>query len=122
MSWLKNLFSSSKQPAEKSPWELTVVSMRDKELDCFDGVQEAVYSKDGSRRFVLLRSEDCRYRYEYQELTACSQEELDFFAQMGKEETAYWSIDCTKSESAGFFSLEDARRQMQEEKHYKKHF
>ncbi len=122
MSIFSKLFSSRKETAPCSPWEQTVQSMRDQELDSFDGVQEALYSKDGSQRFVILCGSDGRYRYEYQELTPYGPEELEFFAQMGKTSRAYWSIDCTKSDCPGWPTQEDAKRELQREKAYQKYF
>lgn len=122
MSIFSRLFSSSKQAAPQSPWEQTVQSMRDRDLDSFDGVQQTLYSKDGSRRFVILLGEDGRFRYEYQELTPYGPEELEFFAQMGKNDAAYWSIDCTGSECPGWPTQADALRELQQQKQYKKYF
>ncbi len=122
MSIFQKLFPAKKQPQQNSAWEETVASMHDQDLDSFDGVQNSVYSKDGARRFVILLSPDGRYRYEYQELIPYSQEEREFFAQMGRTSGAYWSIDCTKSESPGWPAPEDVLREMQQEKEYKKYF
>ncbi len=122
MSIFQKLFSSHKQSREKSAWELTVEAMHDRDLDCFDGVAEAIYSKDGARRFVLLQGEDGRFRYEYQELTPYTPEEQEFFALMGKDSAAYWSVDCTRSECPGYQTREDALRQLRQEKEFKKYF
>ncbi len=123
MSIFEKFFSRRRaESAPLSPWEQTIEDMREQDLDCFDGVVEAVYSKDSSRRFVIVQGPDGRYRYEYQELRSYTQEEREFFAQAGRPAEAFWTIDCTKSERPGWPAAEDARREMQNEKEYKKYF
>lgn len=123
MSIFEKYFSRRRaEDAPKSPWEQTIEDMLDKDLDCFDGVVEALYSKDNTRRFVILQGEDGRFRYEYQELRPYTKEEREFFAQAGRPADAYWSIDCTRSECLGWPTREDAQREMQNEKEYKKFF
>ncbi len=111
-----------KADAPKSPWELTIESMLDKDLDCFDGVVEALYSKDSTRRYVILQGENGRYRYEYQELRPYTKEEREFFAAAGRPAEAYWTIDCTRDDVSGWPTQEDAMRYLREEKEYKKYF
>ncbi len=123
MSIFEKFFSRRRaENAPLSPWEQTIEDMRDQDLDCFDGVVEAVYSKDSTRRFVILQGADGRFRYEYQELRPYTQEEREFFAQAGRPADAFWTIDCTKSECPGWLTAEDARREMQNEKEYKEYF
>lgn len=123
MSFLDKFFARRRaEGAPKAPWELTIESMIDKDLDCFEGVVEALYSKDNTRRYVILQGADGLYRYEYQELRPYSKEEREFFAQMGRDAEAYWTIDCTRDDQPGWPTREDVQRQMEKETVYKKHF
>ena len=98
MSFLDKFFARRRaEGAPKAPWELTIESMIDKDLDCFDGVVEALYSKDNTRRYVILQGADGLYRYEYQELR-------------------------TRDDQPGWPTREDVQRQMEKETVYKKHF
>lgn len=123
MSIFSKIFSRTKEnAAPKSQWEQLVEAMHDQQLDCFDGVVEAIYSKDNSRRFVICQGGDGLYRYEYQELRLYTKEEKEFFALMGKDGDACWTIDCTSDDCPGWPTREDARRQLEKEPEYKKYF
>lgn len=78
MKWLKKLFQREKAtPIEPPPWEEIVEIMYDKDLGGhMDEVAEVIYSRDRSKRYVVLKSNKGFYKFDYEELQPLDEEEL----------------------------------------------
>ncbi len=79
MKWLKSIFKKKKVDiAPMPPYDEIVKSLYDKELIYPDSIKicQVIYSKDKSKRFVVLKSNKGFFKYTYEEV--CVFDELDW--------------------------------------------
>ena len=111
MKWLKKFFKRKKQidPIPMPPYDEIVKSLYDKELVYSDALKicKVIYSKDNSKRFVILESKKGFFKYTYEEI--CVFDELDWNSLFGYIEGTKpgWWEPKDRSFAYSFFGTED---------------
>ena len=91
-NWIASVFKKKvAQIPPMPPWESVVEIMYDKQLDSFlDEVVKVIYSKDKTKRYVIIKSKKGFLSYGSEEIYAFDEDEWQF---IGKEKDAlpgYW--------------------------------
>jgi len=70
MSFIKKLFKKDTKPKASLPtWEEMVSTLHGKQLDCFrDEVVRVIYSKDNSKRCIVLKNEKGIFTYSFEKI------------------------------------------------------
>ncbi|MBQ8719467.1 MAG: hypothetical protein IJY65_00340 [Clostridia bacterium] len=79
MKWLRSIFKKKKEKAPAMPpYDEIVKALYDKDLDYSDSLKicKVIYSKDKSKRFVVLASDKGFFRYTYEEI--CVLDKIDW--------------------------------------------
>ena len=125
MKWLNRLIERKKQtdPIQMPPYNEIVKSLYDQELTYSEEVTvcRVIYSKDKSKRFVILKSDKGFYKYTYEEV--CVFDELDWtshFCHLDNVKPGWWepkdrsfaySFFGTEGEALGALKLESEYKQ-----------
>lgn len=126
MKWLKSIFKKKKiNIPPMPPYHEIVKSLYDKELEYPDSLRicKVIYSKDNSKRFVILESNEGFFKYTYEEI--CVLDELDWrshFAYIENIKPGWWESK-DRSFSYSFFKTEEeALKSLKFESEYKQFF
>ena len=110
MKWIKSLFKK-KEPtiAPMPPYDEIVKSLYDKDLSYADAkkICRIIYSKDNSKRFVVLESRKGFFKYTYEEISVF--DELDWndhYCYIENIEPGWWEPK-DSSFSYSFFGTEN---------------
>ena len=126
MKWLKSIFKKKKVDiAPMPPYDEIVKSLYDKELNYPDSIKicQVIYSKDKSKRFVVLKSNKGFFKYTYEEV--CVFDELDWashYAYIENIQPGWWEPK-DRSFAYSFFGTEqEAFEALKRETEYKQFF
>ena len=126
MKWLKSIFKKKKVDiAPMPPYDEIVKSLYDKELNYPDSIEicQVIYSKDKSKRFVILKSNKGFFKYTYEEV--CVFDELDWashYAYIENIKPGWWEPK-DRSFAYSFFGTEqEAFEALKRETEYKQFF
>ena len=126
MKWLKSIFKKKKVDiAPMPPYDEIVKSLYDKELNYPDSIKicQVIYSKDKSKRFVVLKSNKGFFKYTYEEV--CVFDELDWashYAYIENIKPGWWEPK-DRSFAYSFFGTEqEAFEALKRETEYKQFF
>ena len=126
MKWLKSIFKKKKVDiAPMPPYDEIVKSLYDKELNYPDSIKicQVIYSKDKSKRFVVLKSNKGFFKYTYEEV--CVFDELDwtsYYAYIENIQPGWWESK-DRSFAYSFFGTEqEADEALKRETEYKQFF
>ena len=126
MKWLKSIFKKKKVDiAPMPPYDEIVKSLYDKELNYPDSIKicQVIYSKDKSKRFVVLKSNKGFFKYTYEEV--CVFDELDwssYYAYIENIQPGWWESK-DRSFAYSFFGTEqEAVEALKRETEYKQFF
>lgn len=124
-NWIASIFKK-KQQVSISPmptWESVVEIMYDKQLDSFlDEVVKVIYSKDKTKRYVILKSKKGFLTYGLEVLYAFDEDEWQF---IGREKDAlpgYWGPSGGRGVKSVFEREEELLRELVCEPEYKSYF
>ena len=92
--------------------------MYDKQLDYTFEVVKTIYSKDKTKRYVLLKANDGTIRYQYEKLVPYDAEELQYLKPDSLP--AYWSL--VSDTNHIFDSIDTAIKEIQSDPEYKTYF
>ena len=126
MKWLKSIFKKKKADiAPMPPYDEIVKSLYGKELNYPDSIKicRVIYSKDKSKRFVVLKSNKGFFKYTYEEV--CVLDELDWASLYAYIEniTPGWWVPKDRSFAYSFFGTEqEAFEALKCETEYKQFF
>ena len=126
MKWLKSIFKKKKVDiTPMPPYDEIVKSLYDKELNYPDSIKicRVIYSKDKSKRFVVLKSNKGFFKYTYEEV--CVFDELDWASLYAYIEniTPGWWEPKDRSFAYSFFGTEqEAFEALKCETEYKQFF
>lgn len=124
---LKNLFKRIFQKQKRNapampPWEEIVEQMYDKCLD-FDGeVVKVIYSKDRSKRYVVLKNEKGYFTYCLEAIYPFDEEEWNYICMQENALPAMWQPFWGITGKSLFESMDELRREKKEEPEYKRYF
>lgn len=129
MKWLKALFRRKKARSDIPPippYEEIVKSLYDKNL-CFTDdltVLRVLYSKDKTKRFIILKSNKGFYKYTYEEICVCDEDEWSYLylCKVNDACPAWWETK-DRSVAYSFFGTEtEAMLALTSEPEYKLYF
>ncbi len=123
MNLLNSIFKKIKRSAPPiPPFEDIVKMMYDKDLPTSKKykIVKVIYNKQNTKRFILLEGERY-YKYLYQELCLCNQNEWEYVYHHGVTCPAYWE-PCSILSNSFFHSREQAMAELQQEPIYKRFF
>lgn len=126
MKWLNALFKKKeKNVPSMPPYDEIVKSLYDKDLVYSDSrkICKVIYSKDNSKRFVILESNKGFFKYTYEEI--CVFDELDWtshYCYIENIKPGWWEPK-DRSFAYSFFGTEnEAMIALQSESEYKQFF
>lgn len=103
-------------------WEEIVELMYNKGLDHFvDEVVLVLYSKDKSKRYVLLKRQDGFYTYTCEQIYVYDAEEWQYVYENERTLPAMWAVIVGGSNSI-FERLDDALNELKNESEFKTYF
>ena len=124
MKWLKSIFKKKKVDIPPMPpYDEIVKSLYDKELDYPDSICQVIYSKDNSKRFVILESDKGFFKYTYEEV--CVFDELDwtsYYAYIENIKPGWWEPKDRSFAYSFFGTKEEALEALKRETEYKQFF
>ena len=125
MGLFKRLFCKNKK-IKSVPmlptWEEIVELMYNKGLDHFvDEVVLVLYSKDKSKRYVLLKRQDGFYTYTCEQIYVYDAEEWQYVYENERTLPAMWAVIVGGSNSI-FERLDDALNELKNESEFKTYF
>ncbi|MDE6028724.1 MAG: hypothetical protein K2F90_00175 [Clostridiales bacterium] len=111
---------SKKSPPKVLPWDEIVKIMYDKDFRAPDDCEiiDVVYSYDKAHRYLILKSNDGYFRYQYEYLIAYDEDELIYF---GDDSPGYW-LPHTLSPCPLFNDMTILMRELKAEPDYKTYF
>ena len=99
-----------------------VEMMYNKNLSFSETVVRVLYSEDKSKRFVLLKSDKGFYKYTYEEIRVCDEDEWNFICNTENPCPAWWE-PMDRSFAYSFFGTEEeAMTALMNESEYKTYF
>lgn len=126
MKWLKSIFKKKKvDMAPMPPYDEIVKSLYDKELNYPDSIKicQVIYSKDKSKRFVVLKSNKGFFKYTYEEV--CVFDELDWashYAYIENIKPGWWEPKDHPFAYSFFGTEQEAFEALKRETEYKQFF
>ena len=119
---MKNLFRKfrkEKRVVSKMPeWNEIVEMLYDKSLNGFDDeVVRVIYSKDKSKRYIVLKSDKGFFTYRLEKIYQINEEEWSYRSSFDLT-PAFWQ-DVDNGGKSMFTSLEDALKELEQEAEYK---
>ena len=123
-NWIASVFKKKVAQIPPMPsWESVVEIMYDKQLDSFlDEVVKVIYSKDKTKRYVILKSKKGFLTYGLEVLYAFDEDEWQF---IGREKDAlpgYWDPSSGRGVKSVFEREEELLRELVCEPEYKCYF
>ena len=124
-NWIASIFKK-KQQVSISPmptWESVVEIMYDKQLDSFlDEVVKVIYSKDKTKRYVILKSKKGFLTYGLEVLYAFDEDEWQFIGGEKDALPGYWGPSSGGGVKSVFEREEELLRELVCEPEYKSYF
>ena len=126
MKWLKSIFKKKKVDiAPMPPYDEIVKSLYDKELNYPDSIKicQVIYSKDKSKRFVVLKSNKGFFKYTYEEV--CVFDELDWtshFCYIENIKPGWWESKNSSFAYSFFGTEKEAMIALKSESIFKQYF
>ena len=119
MKRLFRKFRKEKRTVPKMPeWNEIVEMLYDKNLDFLDStVEKVIYSKDKSKRYVVLKSDKGFFTYRLEKIYQLDEEEWSYRCSFDLT-PAFWQEIDNGSKSI-FSNLEDALKELEQEAEYK---
>ena len=107
-----------------SPMEEIVEIMYDKQLNYIEGIEvvNVVYSKDKSKRFVIIRNDKGFYKFEYQEICLFDEQEWNYICHSEDALPAYWSAIDNLNSYSFYGSEDDAIKVLLQDVKYRQYF
>lgn len=106
------------------PFSEIVETMYDKSLSFSEEMQviRVIYNDEKTKRFIILKSIKGYYKYTYEELSVCDEEEWKYICNQENAFPAWWNtMDCSFAYS--FFGTEnEALKMLMQEGEYKHFF
>ena len=127
---MMSIFSSffkRKQPQIATPippWEEIVEHMQGKGLSGFsDSVATVIYSKDRSKRIIILQSENGYFKTIYEEIRVFDEDEWVYFCNDPGAYPAWWEPTASSINTKSFYASEtDALKEIMSSFEYKAYF
>ncbi len=118
----KRLFRKNRREKRKVPqmpeWNEIVEMLYDKNLDFLDStVEKVIYSKDKSKRYVVLKSDKGFFTYRLEKIYQLDEEEWSYRCSFDLT-PAFWQ-DVDNGSKSIFSTLEDALNELKQEAEYK---
>ena len=112
-------FRKEKRTVPKMPeWNEIVEMLYDKNLDFLDSkVEKVIYSKDKSKRYVVLKSDKGFFSYRLEKIYQLDEEEWSYRCSFDLT-PAFWQ-DVDNGSKSIFSTLEDALNELKQEAEYK---
>ena len=99
-------------------WNEIVEMLYDKNLDFLDStVEKVIYSKDKSKRYVVLKSDKGLFTYRLEKIYQFDEEEWSYRCSFDLT-PAFWQ-DVDNGSKSIFSNLEDALKELEQEAEYK---
>ncbi|MBE6570657.1 MAG: hypothetical protein E7656_00215 [Ruminococcaceae bacterium] len=119
---MKRLFRKFRKEKRIVPpmpeWNEIVEMLYDKNLDFLDlTVEKVIYSKDKSKRYVVLKSDKGFFTYRLEKIYQLDEEEWSYRSSYDMT-TAFWQHVDNASRSI-FSNLDDALKELEQEAEYK---
>ena len=119
---VKGLFRKSRKEKRIVPpmpeWNEIVEMLYDKNLDFLDSkVEKVIYSKDKSKRYVVLKSDKGFFTYRLEKIYQFDEEEWSYRCSFDLT-PAFWQ-DVDNGNKSIFSTLEDALKELKQEVEYK---
>ncbi len=112
-----------KEILEKPDWETVVEMMYDKQLDCFDDeVIRVIYSKDKSKRYLILKKENGILTYLLEYVYQFDDEEWNYISNQENALPAMWEPYHTNWGVSHFEKEEELMKELIHEPEYKQFF
>ena len=125
MNFFANLFK--KKPNTAIPpmpsWETVIELMYNKHLDSFsDEVVEVIYSKDRSMRYVILEENNGLFTYQLEAIYQFNGDDWRYICSNDNALPAMWEPFRGIVGKSFFESVEELRKEMQNEPEFKQYF
>ena len=107
------------------PWEEIVEIMHDKNLQFSDEVVQVLYSRDNSKRYIILKGNKGYgnfYKYSLEQIYLFDEEELNLMASNSDTLPAYWSTVGGFDSSSFFGTVKEALTELHSEPVFKTFF
>ena len=119
---MKRLFRKFRKEKRIVPpmpeWNEIVEMLYDKNLDFLDStVEKVIYSKDKSKRYVVLKSDKGFFTYRLEKIYQLDEEEWSYRCSFDLT-PAFWQ-DVDNGSKSIFSTLEDALKELKQEAEYK---
>ena len=116
---LFRIFRKEKPVVPKMPeWNEIVEMLYDKSLNGFnDEVVKVIYSKDKSKRYIVLKSDKGFFTYRLEKIYQLDEEEWSYRSSFDLT-PAFWQ-DVDNGSKSIFTSLDDALKELEQEAEYK---
>lgn len=119
--------SIKQKPRSKMPpmpsWENVIEIMYDKHLDAFaDEVVDAIYSKDRSMRYVVLKDDNSLFTYQLEAIYQFDENEWRYICSNDTALPAMWEPFKGIDSKSFFESIAELRKEMESEPEYKQYF
>ena len=101
-----------------------VEMMFDKGLSFSDNLQviKVIYNEEKTKRFIILKSTNGYYKYTYEELCVCDEEEWRYICNYDNAVPAWWNPKDNSSAYSFFGTEQEALTMLMQEDEYKKYF
>ena len=116
---------ATRSPVVIPPWEEIVEIMHDKNLQFSDEVVQVLYSRDNSKRYIILKGNKGYgdfYKYSLEQIYLFDEEELNLMASNGDTLPAYWSTVGGFDSSSFFGTIKEALTELHSEPVFKTFF
>ena len=123
-NWIASVFKKKVAQIPPMPtWESVVEIMYDKQLDSFlDEVVKVIYSKDKTKRYVILKSKKGFLTYGLEVLYAFDEDEWQFVGRGKDALPGYWDPSSGRGVKSVFEREEELLRELVCEPEYKCYF
>lgn len=107
-----------------SPLSEIVEMMFDKGLSFSDNLQviKVIYNEEKTKRFIVLKSTNGYYKYTYEELCVCDEEEWRYICNQDNTAPAWWNPKDGSFAYSFFGTEQEALTGLMQEKEYKQYF
>ena len=124
--WISKLVNGKKcesQSIEKPDWETVVEMMYDKQLDSFlDEVVRVIYSKDKSKRYIILKKESGILTYLLETIYQFDDDEWNYISNQENAMPAMWERYYKEWAFSNFEREEELMKELVHEPEYKQYF
>lgn len=106
------------------PFSEIIEIMYNKELSFSEDLQviRVIYNEEKTKRFILLKNVKGYYKYTYEELCVCDEEEWMYICNLENALPAYWESKDRSFAYSFFGAEEEALAMLKQESSYKQFF